>query len=79
MWKILLYSDDGETAFSVNGLTAIADNITSNIRNSTMRDLDAAGIVNMGDSLDNPIKGTDKTIGEITLSELLLLFVSMTA
>lgn len=77
MWKILLYSEDGETAFSVNGLTTIVDNVTANIKNSTMRDLDAAGIVDMGESLDKVIYGdaAGRKIGDITLNELIEIFV----
>lgn len=76
MWKILLYSDNGETAFSVNGLITIVDNVKTNINNSTMRELDEAGIVDIGDSLDKKVHGTDSALGDITLSDLLALFVS---
>lgn len=77
MWKILMYSDGSETAFSVNKLTDMITNVSQNIQNSTMRELDEAGIVEMGANLDKRLNWTadgqahSELIGDMTLRELL--------
>ncbi len=77
MWKLLLYSGGSETAFSVNGLTTMITNVSANIQNSTMRELDEAGIVDMGENLEKRLNWTangqphSEIIGDLTLRELL--------
>lgn len=80
MWKLMLYSNDSEIAFSVNGFTKMIDNVSKNIEKSSMRELHEAGIVNMGDSLTVEISfgaHAGKTIGDLTLKELIVFFVEL--
>lgn len=81
MWKLLLYSDGSETAFSVNGITRMIDNVSQNIKSTTMYELNEAGIVDMSNVVDREIKveGDYKghTIGELTLDQLLDYFVTL--
>lgn len=84
-WKLLLYSGGSEVVFSVNGLSKMIDNVTENIIASTMRDLDEAGIVDMGENLNKRISvpppvtspHNGEYIGDLTLEDLLNLFTLM--
>lgn len=80
MWKLMLYSNENEIAFSVNGFTKMIENVSKNIEKATMRELDEAGILKMGTRLDIKITfgvHSGKTIGDLKLSELIVLFVSL--
>ncbi len=81
MWKLLLYSGGSEVAFSVNGFMKMIDNVSENIENATIYELDEAGIIDMSESLDRVINfnlvdhpHNGKKIGELTLKELLDFF-----
>lgn len=77
MWKLLLYSDGSETAFSVNGFTKMIDNVSENIESATIYELDDAGIIDMSANKDKVIvigEHSGKRIGELTLKQLLDFF-----
>ena len=77
MWKILLYSNGSEKAFSVNGLTNMITNVSENVQNSKMRELEDAGMVHLGTNLEKRVTWTSggtqysKLLGDMTLNELL--------
>jgi hypothetical protein len=87
VWKLLLYTTaDGEnvskeSVISVNDITKLVNNVTANIKKTTMRELVEAKIVDMSESdLELKLPYTDKTtyeieysqpIGDMTLSELI--------
>lgn len=80
MWKLLLYSNGSEKAFSVNKITDMITNVTANTRNTTMRELHEAGLMTFDkpEELDIKINYNGKqTIGDLTLSELVGFFVSI--
>lgn len=85
MWKLLLCDDGSETAYAINNLTAMIDNVTGNMSSSKMRDLHAAGILvfTNPNELENRLPYYDngelkysKAIGDMELMELINFVVA---
>jgi hypothetical protein len=99
VWKLLLYttaegeSVSKESVISVNDITKLVNNVTANIKKTTMRELVEAGIVDISENdLDlqitymkksdkNPTGyeavKSEKTMGEMTLTELINLIIDI--
>lgn len=86
-WKLLLYvTPEGETestenVYYVNNMTEMIENITSNFQNSTLRELNAAGVITFDDpkSLDTEVtyKEQQCKIGEMSLTDFLSYAISV--
>lgn len=75
LWKILLYKEDSERAYSVNNIADMINNVTGNVASSTLRELTNAEILDLDDdTLDMELPEDmqaqyGKTLGRCTLSD----------
>lgn len=90
LWKLLLYTADNEgnlqeTVYNFKNINTMITNVSANTQNSTLRELDAAGILTFTNKadLDKPVTFIEggnpvtKKIGEIELSRAIGLFVAL--
>lgn len=93
LWKLLLYGETDESTesnkikeekvYAVNNIGVMINNVSKNTQNTSMRELDAAGILTFGNKadLDKHVKWTDadgshdKILGEMELTEVVGVFV----
>ncbi|MDE6505364.1 MAG: hypothetical protein K2L42_05790 [Clostridia bacterium] len=80
MWKILLYNNKSEAAYTVNNLTDMIDNVSENMPSSTLYFLHDNGILvfNNRTDLDTNVNYNGKTkLGELELTEALSYLVAI--
>ena len=82
LWKLLLYTAEGEaqqeTVYNFENINSMITNVTKNTKNTSMRELHAAGILTFDkpeeletDVVWNDSEGSHReTLGDMTLSEL---------
>lgn len=73
MWKLILYKNGAEEAYTVNNFGNMVNECTKNIYGASLRTLYEAGIITGIDEskLDGTISGYGKKIGEWSLQELI--------
>ncbi|MDE6613456.1 MAG: hypothetical protein K2K28_02760 [Clostridia bacterium] len=91
LWKLLLYTADettgemSESVYNFKNINTMINNVSKNTQNSTLRELDAAGILTFNNKeelnkyvtyYENGVPIT-KQIGEIELTRAIGLFVSL--
>ncbi len=85
VWKLLLYASDGvseaECAYSINNLTSLITNVTTNTRKSTLRELYDAEILYFENEsvLEWNIRyeGREMFLGKLTLEQTIDFFVKI--
>ncbi len=80
MWTLILTEEGGdEAATKLNDIGSVITRVNDRLNNSTLSELDAAGIIDLTDaSLENklPADPSNRTVGQLKLSEALDLFVN---
>ena len=85
VWKLLLYTSDGgaeyECAYSINNLTSLITNVTTNTRKSTLRELYDAEILYFENEsvleLNIRYEGREMFLGKLTLEQTIDFFVKI--
>ena len=83
LWKLLIYMDEEEKAFTFNNVGTMITNVSKNTQKTHMRDLHAAGILSFEgheDDLEMPIhftNGNEVKLGDLTLSEVVSIAVAL--
>lgn len=75
-WKLLLYSDGVEQAYSVNNLASLITNVTANTQNTSMSELTEAGILTLTPE-QLAVKFNGKPVGEMTLVSVIDAFIKL--
>ena len=89
LWQLLLYTEDtglnakSETVYSIKNVNNMITNVSKNTQETSLRDLDAAGILTFSDKseLEKRVRwvdaqGThDKILGDMALTEVIGLMV----
>lgn len=75
-WKLLLYSEGVEKAYSVNNLTALITNVTANTQNTKMSELTKAGILTLTPE-QLAVKFNGKPVGDMTLVSVIDEFIKL--
>lgn len=84
LWKLLIYMDEEEKAFTFNNVGSMITNVSKNTQGTPMRELDAAGILTFENKADLEIMikhtkdGVTVTepLGDISLEEVIGIAVS---
>lgn len=82
LWKILLYEEGSEKAYTVNNIADMIENVTGNVASSTLRELTRAGILELDDELNTPLPENMQdeygaTLGDCTLTDAIDILVKL--
>ena len=82
MWKVVLYKDGKEKAYTINNFNNMVNVCASNVNNSTLSELLEAGIIKVQNPADLDKMLTDKSgaqhkLGDLKLSELINIVIGL--
>ena len=75
MWRIVLYHNGVEKAYTMNNFNNMVSSCAANVYNSTLYDLQKAGIIDKEKDLSRTFDG--KELGKMTLEELINMVLAL--
>ncbi len=75
MWRIILYNNGIEKAYTMNNFNNMVNSCAVNVYNSSLYDLQKAGVIDESKDLSKTFNGTE--LGEMTLEELINMVLDL--